>query len=309
MNTRNFAVALASLASAVAVVAGIGAGPAMAGTPVRIPGLTPTPLNACGPISTPGSYVLTVNPPPAPWTCFIISAPHVTLDLAGHVVTGLGAGAGVAIAPGGLDAKVESTVPGAVIGGFGNGVRDDANDAVIAGPDLRVAANLANGIWVFGATGSIVDHLVITGNHRYGVHVQLSQGVSVGSNLVNGSGTYGIWAQTSEGTQIVGNSVNGSHGAGIYLGCSGTGNLQNVSCGRPSDKSVIRQNDLVGNGEYGIAIADESLGNRVTTNHAGGDVANDLQDENFHCTGATGTNSWSANTGTRNQAVSVTCIG
>ena len=118
MNTRNYAMAVASLASAVAIVAGTGAGPAMAGPPVHIPALTPTPLNACGPISTPGSYVLTVNPPPAPGNCFVISAPHVTLDLAGHVVAGLGAGAGIAIAPGGFGAKVGSTLPGAVIGGF-----------------------------------------------------------------------------------------------------------------------------------------------------------------------------------------------
>jgi parallel beta-helix repeat protein len=309
MNTRNYAVAVACLASAMATVAGIGADPAMAGTPVHIPALTPTPLNACGPISTPGSYVLTVNPPPAPGNCFVISAPHVTLDLNGHIVAGLGAGAGIAIAPPGLDAKVESTLPGAVIGGFGTGIRDNANDAVIAGPDLRVVGNVANGVSVFGAVGSVLDHLIMIGNHHYGVHTQLSQGISIGANVVNGSGTYGIWLQTSEGTQVVGNSVNGSHGAGIYLGCSGTGNLQNVSCGRPSDKSLISQNDLVGNGDYGVAIADESLGNLVTMNHVSGDAANDLQDENFHCTGATGTNSWSTNTGTRNQSVSATCIG
>jgi parallel beta-helix repeat protein len=281
----------------------------MAGTPVHITALTTTPLNACGPISTPGSYVLTVNPPPAPGNCFVISAPHVTLDLNGHIVAGLGAGAGIAIAPAGLDAKVESTLPGAVIGGFGTGIRDNANDAVIAGPDLRVVGNVANGVSVFGAVGSVLDHLIMIGNHHYGVHTQLSQGISIGANVVNGSGTYGIWLQTSEGTQVVGNSVNGSHGAGIYLGCSGTGNLQNVSCGRPSDKSLISQNDLVGNGDYGVAIADESLGNLVTMNHVSGDAANDLQDENFHCKGATGTNSWSTNTGTRNQSVSATCIG
>jgi parallel beta-helix repeat protein len=309
MNTRNYAVAVACLASAMATVAGIGADPAMAGTPVHITALTPTPLNACGPISIPGSYVLTVNPPPAPGNCFVISAPHVTLDLAGHVVAGLGAGAGIAIAPGGFGAKVGSTLPGAVIGGFSTGIRDNASDAVIAGPDLRVVGNLADGVWVVGATGSFVNHLTVIGNHHYGVHVQLSLGVSIGANVVNGSGTYGIWLETSEGTQVVGNSVNGSHGAGIYLGCSATGNLQNVSCGRPSNKSVISQNSLVGNGDYGVAIADESLGNMVTINHASGDVANDLQDENFHCTGTSGTNSWSANTGTRNQSVSATCIG
>ena len=139
--------------------------------------------------------------------------------------------------------------------------------------------------------------------------MQLSAGISISGDQVDGSGTYGIWDQTSEGTQVLNDGIAGSHGAGIYLGCSGTGNLQNISCGPPSDQSTISQNTLVNNGYYGIAIADESLRNTVTTNHVSGDVAKDLQDENFDCTGLPGTNTWLANTGTRNQSVSATCIG
>jgi Right handed beta helix region len=313
MNTRNsaapnYAVAVASLASALTLVAGFGASPALANTPMRTPAITPVPINGCGPITAPGTYALTVNPPPAAGNCLVISAPHVTLDLAGHTVAGLGTGAGVAIAPGAVDTKLESALPGATIGGFSTGIRDNADNAVIAGPNLRVAGNLDNGVWVVGATGGVVDHLVATGNHHYGIHVQLSLGTVISTDMVNGSGTYGIWVQTSEGTRVLNSVVNGSHGAGIYLGCSGTGNLQNVSCGRPSDKSDISANTLVGNGDYGIAISDESLANLVTMNHVSGDIANDLQDENFHCVGAAGTNVWSANSGTRNQSVSASCI-
>jgi hypothetical protein len=309
MSTRNYAVAVASLASALTVVAGLGAGTAVAGPPIRIPAITPTPLNACGPISAPGNYMLTANPSPAPGNCFVITAPHVTLDLAGHTVAGLGLGAGIGITPGAVDVKIESTVPGATVAGFSTGIRDNGNYAVIAGPGLRVVGNVVNGVWAFGATGSSVEHLIANGNHQYGVHVQMSLGVTVEADVVNASGTYGIWDQTSEGTRVLNDHVVGSHGAGIYLGCSGTGNLQNVSCGRPSDKSVISENTLSSNGDYGIAVADESLGETVTMNHVSGDLANDLQDENFHCTGPAGTNSWQANTGTRNQSVSATCIG
>jgi Right handed beta helix region len=303
------AVAVASLASALTLVAGLGAGPALANTPMRTPAITPVPLSGCGPIAAPGTYALTVNPPPSAGNCFVISAPHVTLDLAGHIVAGLGPGAGIAIAPGAVGAKVESTLPGATIGGFSTGIRDDADNSVIAGPNLRVAGNLDNGVWVVGANGGAVDHLIATGNHHYGIHLQLSLGIVISADMVNGSGTYGIWVQTSEGTRVLNSVVDGSRGAGIYLGCSGTGNLQNVSCGRPSDKSDISANTLVSNGDYGIAISDESLTNVVTTNHVSGDIANDLQDENFHCVGAAGTNIWSADSGTRNQSVSASCIG
>jgi hypothetical protein len=308
MKTRHYAVAAASLASALAILASATAATASANELVRTPDLTPTPLNACGPIVSPGSYILTANPPPAGGDCFVISAPHVTLDLAGHTVAGLGVGAGVVLAPGATDARIESTVPGAVVGGFTTGIRDDANGAVITGPDLRVAGNLANGVWVLDASGSEVDQVVANGNHHYGVHLQMSLGISISADVVNGSGTYGVWAQTSEGTQILNDGITGSHGAGIYLGCSGTGNLQNAGCGRPSDKSLISGNTLVSNGDYGIAISIESLGNVVTKNHVSGDVANDLQDENFHCSGPLGTNTWQANTGTRNQSVSPSCI-
>jgi len=309
MNTRRFAVATASLASALTLAAGIGAGPATASTQLRTPAITPTPLGACASISVPGNYVLVANPPPPAGNCFVVLAPHVTLDLAGHTIAGLGLGAGVVLAPGAVDTKIESTLPGAVVGGFNTGIRDNANNAVIAGPGLIISGNVTNGIWVNGVTGSSVNHIVANGNHQYGVHLQLSAGVSVSIDQVNGSGRYGIWDQTSEGTRILNDVVAASHGAGIYLGCSGTGNLQEAGCGRPSDKSLISQDALVSNGDYGIAIALGSLGNVVTTNHASGDLANDLQDENFHCTGPTGTNSWQGNTGTRNQSISVTCIG
>ena len=309
MNTRNYAVAVATFASALTLVAGLGAGPALANTPMRTPAITPVPLSGCGLIGAPGTYTLTVNPAPAAGNCFVISAPHVTLDLAGHIVAGLGPGSGIVIAPSAIDAKIESTFPGATIGGFSTGIRDNADNAVIAGPDLRVAGNLDNGVWVVGATGGVVNHIIASGNHHYGVHLQLSLGVMISANLVEGSGTYGIWVQTSEGTRVLDSLVRGSHGAGIYLGCSGTGNLQDVSCGRPSDKSDISENTVVSNGDYGIAIADESLGNMVTMNHVSGDIAHDLQDENFHCVGASGTNIWSANSGTRDQSVSASCIG
>ncbi len=308
MNTRHHATAVVSFASALAVLAGIGAGTAVA-APVLRPAITPTPLSACGPINSPGSYQLTADPPPLAGTCFVISAPHVTLDLAGHTVAGLGLGAGIAITPAAIDASIESTLPGAAIGGFSTGIRDNANDAVISGPGLRIVGNLANGVWVVNAIGTSVDQVIVNGDHHYGVHLQLSAGVSVSGDIVDGNGTYGVWAQTSEGTRILNNDVAGNHGAGIYLGCSGTGNLQDASCGRPSDKSVISENTMVSNGDYGIAIALQSLGNVVSMNHVSGDIANDLQDENFHCTGPTGTNSWPANTGTRNQSLSPSCIG
>ncbi len=309
MRTRLYTFAVASLAPALAFTTSWAAGVAAATPPPRISLITPTPVSACGPISVAGNYILTASPPPSAGTCFVVTAPHVTLDLAGHTLAGTGLGAGILLTPSAVDASIESTVAGGAIGGFATGVRDNANDAVIAGPDLVIAANVTNGVWVFDATGSQAERLILNGNHGYGLHIEQSVGVVLAADRVKASGIYGIWAQTSEGTRVLDGNVVGSGLAGIYIGCSGTGNLQNVSCGRPSDKSLVMENTLVNNGDYGIAVADESLGNTFRMNHATGDKAHDLQDENFHCTGLPGTNQWQADTGTRNQSVSPTCIG
>jgi len=232
----------------------------------------------------------------------------VTLDLEGHAVAGTGTGAGILLAPTAVGGKIESTVPGGTVGGFAVGIRDNASGAVIAGPGLLVAGNGVDGVWVYHTTASFVEHVTVRGTD-YGIHVQLSGSAVLRSDQVAASKAYGIWVQSSGGTQVVSNNVGGSGTAGMYLGCSGTANLQNISCGRPTQKSLVSKNTLVSNGYYGIAVADASVGNSIVGNQVSGDKVKDLYDENFHCAWATGTNSWQGNTGTPNQTVSATCIG
>jgi parallel beta-helix repeat protein len=229
--------------------------------------------------------------------------------LAGHAITGMGVGTGILISASAIDAKIESALPGGDVGGFAVGIRDNSNGTTISGPDLLVANNPSGGVWLFHTTGSIVEHVNVQGSADYGIRVQLSGGTVAQFDKVTKVMVYGIWLQTSVGAQVVGNDIVGSGTAGVYLGCSGTANLQNTSCGRPTDKSTIAKNTLVSNGEFGIAIADASVGNTIEGNQASGDKVKDLYDENFHCTWPTGTNSWQNNSGTRNQTVTATCIG
>lgn len=304
MNARRpaAAVVVGALLPALFVMSAVGAAPALAG-PI-------TAVNACHfPLNHPGDYQLTTDLGPVPTTCLVVTAPHVTLDLDGHTVMGTGTAVGIAVAPGAAQAKMESTAPGAAVGGFSIGILDDANYAVITGPNLTVGGNTSTGVHVLDNTGSFVQKLVVTNNQDWGVHIQHSGGATVRDNNVSGTARgYGIWVATSGGTQVVANQVTGSHIAGIYLGCSGTGNLQEAGCGATA-KSLVSRNVLTSNGDYGIAVEQNSWGNMVRYNHASGDSANDLQDENFHCTSSLGTNQWQGNTGTRNQTASPTCIG
>jgi parallel beta-helix repeat protein len=309
MYIRRFAVAAAALTSAVSITAGWGAGPAAASSPALMPFHTPIPVTACGALSVPGSYALATNIGPVPGGCLIVTAPDVTLDLAGHAITGMGVGTGILIKATADGTKIVSTLPGGEVGGFAVGIRDNSSVTVISGPDLVVADNHADGVWLFHTKSSIVEHVNVQGSADYGIRVQLSGGAVAQFNQVTKVTVYGIWLETSTGAQVVGNNVIGSGTAGVYLGCSGTANLQNTTCGRPTDESMVAKNTMNSNGGYGIAIADASIGNTIEGNQVSGDKVNDLYDENFHCHWPTGSNFWQGNSGTPNQTVTATCIG
>ena len=246
----------------------------------------------------------------------------MTLDLAGHTVTGTWSGkSGVIVGPGGLSigiligpkavgAKVESTLPGAAVTDFVIGIQDNADHAVITGPYLLVDGNVRGGVFVHDATSSVVKQLSLSGNGSAGLHLQRSGSVVLRANIVEGSQIYGIWDEASKGAQIMNNVVEISRTAGIYLGCSNSANLQDVGSAAPSDGSKIEHNDLLDNGEYGIAISDQSLDNYVYANNVAGDQLYDLQDENDGCDGGVTPpgNSWLDNTGRPNQTGSPSCI-
>lgn len=210
-----------------------------------------------------------------------------------------------------MGTRVESTLPGGALTNFSIGVRALARGTVIAGPYLSVDNNVDAGVLLSRAAASVVKELRESGNGGFGIHVELSKGAALRDNIVNGSQVYGIWDQESAGTQIIGNTVELSRTAGIYLGCSSSADLQDVGCAVPSDSSKIEHNSLLDNGDYGIAISEDSLDNYVYSNNVAGDTSYDLEDENSGCaSGATvPPNSWLKNTGAPNQATSPNCIG
>ena len=135
MHAPRCAIAVGAI-TALGAIAPFGAGLASAG---QVPFTAPTPVNACRTLGAPGKYVLTANLGPVPGTCLVISAPHVTLDLAGHTLLGLKAPAssGVLITPAAISARVGSSAPGAVVAKFADGIQDRANGAIITARPCR----------------------------------------------------------------------------------------------------------------------------------------------------------------------------
>jgi hypothetical protein len=312
-----------ALVSSLAVAVALVTGPAAAGSPALKGFVPPKPVSACGTLAGAGSfYFLTANLGPVSATCLVVTAPHVTLNLEGHTITGVWKPStsglpiafpyeiGILIEPKAVGSKVESTVPGAVVDNFTDGIVDQANRAVIAGPGLVVDDNAGYGVSLHDVTGSVVRKLVVNDSNGAGIGLELSASAILRGNMIGSSQIYGIWDQASTGATITNNDVDASGTAGIYLGCGLTADLQDLSCGASSG-TEIEHNDLLDNGEFGVAIADENFDNSVQGNTVAGDKTYDLEDENTRCDGGVSPpgNSWSGNTGTANQTTSSSCIG
>ena len=83
-----------------------------------VPAAAVTQVSACRPLGKAGeTYVLTANIT-APGDCFTILADRITLDLAGHTVTGPGSATGVSD---GIAARTSTVVKNGSVPGFGIG--------------------------------------------------------------------------------------------------------------------------------------------------------------------------------------------
>ena len=90
MHKPQIAVALGALVSGLGLATTIGAGPAGAGGPPVIHPPVPlaTTVSACGTLANPGQYILSADLKQSNGPCLVITAPRVTLDLAGQTLTG-----------------------------------------------------------------------------------------------------------------------------------------------------------------------------------------------------------------------------
>ncbi len=268
------------------------------------------PITGCAALGHRGAYRLEANVR-AVQNCLIITATGVTVDLNGHTLSGPGSGAGTGIwiEPGAASVAIESSRPGATIGGFGTGIWDDGGPhARIAGPGIVVDDNVGIGVFLDGAAGSLVSGLQLTGNGRFGIYLQDAAMAAVTGDTVSASGIYGIWLQSSSVDRIERNRVGGSGVAGIFLGCSNGGRVADTSCAASGGNTVAR-NRVTSGGDYGIAVAVGDLGNTLRGNVAAGDRADDLLDANPGCRAAGGSNAWVADVGTSNQRAGASCIG
>lgn len=168
----------------------------------------PTPISACGAISSPGSYVLTNNLT-ASGDCLRIRADDVTLDMDGFTMFGDGSGNAITV-----DATRFTVRNGSMIKfGVGIGLLSYSLLDVPGNVIERVRiSNMAG--WGVGGGSATVRDSVFTGNGN--TAMGLNEGSLVTGNRVVGNKA-GI--AVAQGSVVSGNVVHSNGNSGIVANC------------------------------------------------------------------------------------------
>jgi large repetitive protein len=210
-----------------------------------------------------------------------VAADGITIDLGGHVVDGIGRGAGIFNGQWG-DGHRDITVRNGTVRGFKVGVRSGARGTRIFG--LKVTRNAAGGIALRSRDCRVERNLVSDNGYGHGIFVGgVSQCRIAGNRVARHLGA-GIEASRSRGHVIEANRVTDNRQAGILL--AGTAAVR------------VTRNTVYANGGPGIwlfdgATANDVMANTVAANTSGiavttGGTANRIEDNSISGNGEAG---------------------
>jgi hypothetical protein len=228
----------------------------------------------------------------------VIGADHITLDLAGHSISGTNApgsegiaddghpgltvtngtiatfffnGIGLRGAPG--SAVSHMTIRKIGAGGVQGGevstgvlVKDSPNTSVFDSTVTNdVSAFQSDGVDVLGSAGAVISHNQLTRNAWDGMFVFFSPGTSVVDNILDGNQNQGIEVnQGSDHTLLAGNQAAGNASSGLVVGA--------ISGAR------VEGNTLTGNGQGAGLFMFDLLNSQISDNQAHGNgVGIDLE--------------------------------
>lgn|SRR5262245_12923998 len=144
----------------------------------------------------------------------------VTLNLNGHLITGSGAGTGVAVRAGG-------TVEHGTVAGFGTGVLASGKTVKSYVTDLTVSEN-GTGVWLFDA--ATVANSTVFHNDSNGILVNTGHGSSVVDSRIFQNGADGISAPLfADRATYTGNLIRGNGGNGLFVSQSTSTIIGNVA--------------------------------------------------------------------------------
>jgi parallel beta-helix repeat protein len=167
-----------------------------------------------------------------------IGADNVTLDCAGHSVTGNGSGTGINV-----DGRTGVTVRRCHVSGFEIGiVLGSSSFNIIDGNwvhDNVLPGGLSIGILLSGSPDNKISNNVVTGNGADGIAIgSSSDGNTISDNTVSGNGIHGIALEQADSNTVTGNESRDNEAVGIWL-VNSFGN-------------TVTGNSATGNGQFGF---------------------------------------------------------
>jgi parallel beta-helix repeat protein len=230
----------------------------------------------CGAVVT-ANVRLTSDLVDCPGPGLVIGASGITIDLGGHVLDGVGEGAGID-GNGGHD---RVSITNGTISGFGRGVELLDNDGsrisalVLDSNGLGIAAGRTDRLLVEGVTATDntfagfeltfgddarVRRSTVSGSDFGGVIDRFSSGSRYERNVISANAFFGITLSSATGAHVVDNIVRDNEFDGIQLGFRATGNR-------------VTGNQVTDNGGIGITV--EEAGNVVVRNTVSGNLGGD----------------------------------
>jgi len=264
----------------------------------------PASISSCGCTITSGGYYAVVSDLTAGSSgdCLDIKAAGVTLWLDGHSIEGNGSGVGLHLLKSARNNFIEgldlNSGAFADLDGFGVGLEDDANNAIISHTNFD--DNAEAGILLNKVSGSLVSDFAARSN-AYGVQLSGASSCSIQRVSLDGNSIYGVWFYQSSGNVLNFFEAQDNLVAGVYVGCQSSAGPVGGRC-KASNKNHIYDGPQVGpataSQQYGVAIDSGNRGNVLSGIMAAGDSTTDLLDQNPGC----GSDLWFNNSGSNDSS-------
>ena len=293
----------------------------LAATPAAAAKACKKTINSCGCVAKkPGHYVLgsDLTSSSTSADCLTISGTHVSLDMAGHQMTGPGGaatGAGIHVLASGNGAFIDGV--NQKIAGFGIGILVEASDVVMAfvlldsnaqfglkidggsrnsiynsSTGKRSDATTGNGtagVLINNGTGNLIDDIEAAHNASYGIEISGGSNNAIHDSDGDSNGIYGIWINGSNGNRVVFSTGNFNAGLGLYIGCAPTGGPASPCPSLVTGSSnLVDHSDFNSNTNKGLGVDAGNLANQIGLNNIKSNGSTDAADENTNC----GTNLW-----------------
>jgi parallel beta-helix repeat protein len=208
-----------------------------------------------------------------------IDADNVTLNCAGHSITGPGDGHGIAVF-----SHARVTITNCVVTGWEQGIPVVDSEGVVLVRN-RASGNPGNGFYILRSADTRLADNVAAGNGAQGVHIDASQATRLEGNTFAGNASWGIVLTGTTGTLATGN-VSRGNAAGLGLANSSDNIFSSNVFGESwesygvvldgSSSNTFFHNQVELNPAQGFWLEDSSenviAANTVTSNEADGVV-------------------------------------